>query len=146
MKTLRTAATLLAAAAFIFAWAIPVNAGKPPTNETVKVTMTLVDADGNGVTQGLTTDCDDGDGANGYLLMTRDRKGLVGGPSTAVLGLFMNDVAWDRHYPASSGIGFAECHGQTVDSSPVGRAQEVATEHEHRPCLEQGRRTRSTRR
>ena len=119
MKALRTAVTLLVAAALTFALAIPVSAGKPPANEVVKVTMTLVDSDGDGVTQGLTTDCDDGDGANGYLLMTRDRKGLVGGPSALVLGLFMNDVEWDRHYPASDGIGMAECHGETVDGSPI---------------------------
>lgn len=119
MKPLRTLTTLLTVAALIAAWAIPVSAGKPPTNETVEVTMSLVDADGDGITQGLTTGCDDGDGANGYLLMTRDRKGLVGGPSAIVLGLFMNDVDWSRHYPASSGIGFAECHGETVASSPI---------------------------
>lgn len=118
-KASKTAILLVAAVSLVVAWASPVGAKKPSTNETFKVTMARVGADGGGLTQGLTTDCDDGDGINGYLLMTRDRGGLVGGPSAIALGVFMNDVLWDRDYPASSGVGLAECHGETVEGSPV---------------------------
>lgn len=102
----------LTVVAVVMAMALPVTA-KKPTVETVKVTLALVGE------AGLTTNCNDGDGDNGYLLMTRDRAGLVGGPSDVVLGLFMNDAEWNRRYPEGSGTGFAGCHGETVDESPV---------------------------
>lgn len=112
---------VLTVVAMVLAMTVPATA-KRPTTETVKVTMELVpfvDESGGEVRAGLTTDCDDGDGSNGYLLMTRDRAGLVGGPSEGVLGLFMNDVHWSREYPASVGVGLVGCHGDTVDDSPV---------------------------
>jgi len=100
----------LTVVAMVLAMTVPATA-KKPTTETVKVTMTLVDG------EGLATNCGDGDG---YLLMTRDRAGLVGGPSEVVLGLIMADVEWSRAYPASSGSGVSGCHGDTVNGSPVG--------------------------
>jgi hypothetical protein len=120
-KATKTAILLTAAVSLVIVWASPVGAGKPSTNETVKVTMARVakPEPGGGLAEGLTTDCDDGDGANGYLLMTRDRAGLAGGPSAVALGVFMNDVVWRRGYPESFGVGLNGCHGETVDGSPV---------------------------
>jgi hypothetical protein len=114
MKASRTVVTLMVAAGLVMALAIPASARKP-VPETVKVTMTLAPNSD----EGLTRDCNDVDGANGYFLMTRDRGGLVDGEFGAVLGLYMDEVAWDRQNPSSSGSGFGECHGATVDGSPV---------------------------
>lgn len=126
MKTTRTAIALLTVIALVMTWAAPVSAGNPTATETVKVTMNLVESQSEEVLPGLSekvlpglsTECDDGDGDNGYLLMTGDRKGLVGGPSEAVLNLVMNGVTWDRTYPAMTPVtGLDGCHGDTVAGS-----------------------------
>lgn len=118
MKTTRTTIALLAVIALVMTWAAPVSAGKPAATETVKVTMNLVESQSEEVLPGLSTECDDGDGDNGYLFMTRDREGLVGGPSEAVLNLVTNGVTWDRTYPAMTPVtGLDDCHGDTVAGS-----------------------------
>jgi hypothetical protein len=95
----------------------------------VDVTMTLV----NG--EGLTSNCDDGDGIAGSIEMIRNRDSLD--PThDPVLGVWMNEVEWrrifdDPWYPGDigsfdndgdgvdeqyyMGTGFAGCHRMLVD-------------------------------
>jgi hypothetical protein len=105
---------VLGIAVLLIVAAAPAGAKKPePTDDLVDVTMTLAGP------EGLTTDCEDGDGVAGSLLMERTRSGLSFVDDVApILGLYMDEVAWMRYFPESSGIGFAECHGGTVAGSP----------------------------
>lgn len=110
MRTSRTATVLIITVALLIVWVIPAGAGKPAP-ELVKVTMALVDADEDGVLQGLTTECE-------RLIMVPNQDGLGSGDADPILGIYMNDVVWSRGYPVeASDTGFAECHGGLVEGS-----------------------------
>lgn len=87
---------------------------EPPDDELVlaDVTMTLAGA------QGLTTNCDDGDGIGGSIEMVMS-SGSLDPVNDPVLGVWMNDVAWNRLYPdpihGSSGSAFEGCHRKLLD-------------------------------
>lgn len=92
----------------------PDGKGKPPQADIVDVTLQVVGA------EGLATTCDDADGVAGSLRMERTQNGLTSIDGIApLLSLHMADIAWSRQYPdPASGLGFAECHGGTVNGSP----------------------------
>ncbi len=110
MRTSRTATVLIITVALLIVWTIPAGAGKPAP-ELVEVTMELVDANNDGVLQGLTTEC-------GPLFMVPNQDGLRHGDEDPILGVHMDDVVWSRWYPKEdSGIGFSECHGGMLGDS-----------------------------
>jgi hypothetical protein len=111
MRVGRTPPVLFIAAALVAALATPA-AGKgkpvPPEEALFDVTMTLVGS------EGLSTECDDGDGVAGAVVMTRESGGFVGGES---FGIYIDGVSWERRFPPSSGQSLAGCHGGNVDGT-----------------------------
>ena len=90
----------------------------PPEEEIVDVTMTLVNGQGLAtvfVDEGVTMDCDDGDGIFGSIEMLKT-PGSLEPTRDPVLGVFMDDVVWERIYPnQSEGVGFTGCHRMLLD-------------------------------
>ncbi len=90
-----------------------------PGDELVDVTMTLVSADG----EGLTTNCVDGDGNTRSIEMIKsgtNRGANLSPAGEPVLGIYM-DVEWWRVYEdpdfgfGGEGARFAGCHRMTLD-------------------------------
>ncbi len=115
------AISMLSAAALVIAMAVPVGAkkpdrpggGGPPAAELVEVTMGLVGG------TGLATDCDDGDGLAGVMLMERSGNELIPAFEDR-LGLFVDGIDTSRRYPSPTpGDGFSGCKGGAIDGSPV---------------------------
>ena len=115
MTKRRTFIAVLAAAGLMVALAAPVAAkGRPKPTEPglVDVRMTLVGD------EGLTTDCNDGDGINGLMVMERMSDGLYAA-TLPILGLYVQEVDSSRRHPepGTTSTGFTGCHGGNLDGS-----------------------------
>lgn len=118
MTRLRVAAAVLATTALIMTMAVPVAAkGKPPKpSDPPPVLMDVT------MTGALTTECNDGDGIKGVMVMERNDHGLAPA-NLARLALDIPDVDSSRLYPeAVTPRGFAGCHGEQLGgtTSPYG--------------------------
>jgi hypothetical protein len=120
MRTRRTIVALASVAALLLA-AVPATAappdgkGKPSptTPELVEVTMTLIDG------LGISTDCDDGDGHPGVIVMERSGNELFPVNDDRI-GLYVDGVDTSRTYPTpTTNTGFADCYGGDIDGNPI---------------------------
>lgn len=118
MTRLRVAAAVLATTALIMTTAVPVAAkGKPPKPSDPPPVLTAVT-----MTGALTTECNDGNGIDGAMVMERNDHGLAPA-NLARLALDIPDVDSSRLYPqAVTASGLTGCHGEQLDgtTSPYG--------------------------
>jgi hypothetical protein len=110
--------SLVSVAALLFAVAAPVGAKKPdkpgpPASELVEVTLGLVGG------QGLVSDCDDGDGVPGSIVMEKSGDELIPAFEDR-LGLYIDGVDTSRRYPTpTASTGFSGCRGGDINGAPV---------------------------
>lgn len=125
MTRLRVTVALLTATGLIMAMATPVAAKpKPPTpSDPPPAVMAVTMTGALSTLSSPTTDCDDGDGIDGVMVMERDEHGLAPA-NLARLTLDIPDVDSNRLYPPEfeTATGFAGCHGEQLDGtqSPYG--------------------------